>query len=189
MKRRRQVPPGQPENDPTTGSPGKGEPVFLAVGRLRRPHGIAGEMIMDVLTDFPERLRPGGTVYVGDAHEPMRIAGVRGHDRAIIIHLHGFDSPESAGRYRNAILFVKSTELPKLPEGAYYHHQLLGLKVIDESGMEIGQLAEILETGANDVYIVKTPDGKEILIPAIEDVITSIELESREMHVKLPQWL
>lgn len=144
---------------------------------------------MDVLTDFPERIRPGRTVYVGDTHEPMRIAGVRGHDRAIIIHLHGLDSPEATARYRNAILYVKSTELPALPEGAYYHHQLLGLRVIDESGKDVGRLADILETGANDVYVVKTPEGKEILLPAVEDVIIEVKLESHEIHVKLPEWL
>lgn len=189
MKRRRQVPPGQPEQDPTTGSPRPGEPVFLAVGRLRRSHGISGEMIMDVLTDFPERLQPGKTVYVGDAREPVRIAGIRGHDRAMIIHLQGLDSPEAAARFRNAMLFVKSTELPKLPEGEYYHHQLLGLKVLDEAGQEVGQLTDILETGANDVYLVKTPEGKEVLLPAVEDVIIEVNLDRREVRVRLPQWL
>jgi 16S rRNA processing protein RimM len=189
MKRRRQVPPGQPEKDPTTGSPLPGEPVFLAVGRLRRPHGIAGEMIMDVLTDFPERLQPGKTIYVGETHQPMVIAGVRGHDRALIIHLSGLDSPESAGRYRNLLMYVQAAELPKLPEGEYYHHQLLGLKVVDEAGCEVGRLDDILETGANDVYLVKTADGKEILLPAVEDVIIEVKLEQREIHVRLPEWL
>ncbi len=164
------------------------EPVFLAVGRLRRSHGIAGEMVMDVLTDFPERLQPGKIIFVGDAHEPILIEGLRGHDRSLIIHLHGLDSPESAARYRNALLFVKTADLPKLPEGEYYHHQLLGLKVLDEAGQEVGQLTEILETGANDVYLVKTPDGKEVLLPAIEDVIIEVRLDRHEMIVRLPEW-
>ncbi len=189
MKHRRHVPPGQPEKDATTGSPSPGEPVFLAVGRLRRPHGIAGEMIMDVLTDFPERLRPGKTIFVGEAHLPMRINGVRGHDQALIIHLSGLDSPEAAGRWRNALMFVKASDLPKLPEGEYYHHQLLGLKVIDETGHEVGRLEDILETGANDVYLVKTLDGKEVLLPAVEDVIIDVKLDQHEIHVRLPEWL
>jgi 16S rRNA processing protein RimM len=189
MKRRRQVPAGQPEQDSRTGSPGKGEPVFLAVGRLRRSHGLAGEMIMDVLTDFPERLYPGKTVYVGETHEPIRIEGVRGHNRELIVHMTGLDSPEAAGRYRNAILYVKSSELPKLPEGEYYHHQLLGLTAINEAGEELGRLTDILETGANDVYLVKTLDGNELLLPAVDEVILEVDLEHHQIRVRPPEYL
>ncbi len=188
MKRRRQTPAGQPNQDLNTGSPGQGEPVFLAVGRLRRSHGIAGEMLMDVLTDFPERLQKGKTVYVGETHEPIRIENVRGHDRELIVHLAGLENPEDAGRFRNAMVFVKSTELPELPEGEYYHHQLLGLNVVDEAGQELGRLMDILETGANDVYLVKTPDGKELLLPAVEDVILEVDLENHLVRVRPPEW-
>jgi 16S rRNA processing protein RimM len=188
MKRRRQVPPGQPQADQTTGSPTPGEPVFLAVGRLRRAHGIKGEMLMDVLTDFPERLRPGKIVYVGDAREPKRIAGVRGHNRELIVHLSGLDTPEATAPFRNVLVFVKAGDLPDLPEGEYYHHQLLGLAVVDESGRELGQLDQILETGANDVYLVKTPEGKELLLPAVEEVILEVDLERNQLRVRPPEW-
>ncbi len=188
MKRRRQVPPGQPQDEPGTGSPTPGEPVFLAVGRLRRAHGVKGEMLMDVLTDFPERLGPGKIVYVGDTHEPKRIAGVRGHDRELIVHLSGLDTPEAAAPFRNALVFVKAGELPDLPEGEYYHHQLLGLAVVDESGRELGRLDQILETGANDVYLVKTPEGKELLLPAVEEVILEVDLERNQIRVRPPEW-
>jgi len=188
MKRRRQVPTGKPEHESSTGSPGQGEPVFLAVGRLRRSHGIAGEMIMSVLTDFPERLGPGKTIYVGETHEEVKILGLRGHDRAMIIHLAGLDSPEAAARFRNAIVYVKTSELPKLPEGEYYHHQLLGLVVVNEAGEELGILADILETGANDVYIVKTPAEKELLLPVVDEVILEVDLEHNKIRVRPPEW-
>jgi len=84
---------------------------------------------------------------------------------------------------------VKAADLPRLPEGQYYHHQLLGLSVVDETGQVLGELAEILETGANDVYLVKTPLGKELLLPAIEDVILGVPLERKEMSVRPPDWL
>ncbi len=187
MKRRRQVPPQQPQ-DTNTGSPSPGEPVFLAVGKLRRPHGIKGEMVMEVLTDFPQRLRPGRTLYVGEAHEPIRIDSIRGHDQQIIVGFSGYNTPEEVGKFRNAILYIQSTGLPQLPEGEYYHHQLLGLNVVNEAGQSLGQLVEILETGANDVYVVKTPDGKELLLPAVEDVILEVNLERSEMRVRPPEW-
>lgn len=188
MKRRRQVPPGQPGEDTNTGSPLPGGPVFLAVGRLRRSHGIHGEMIMDVLTNFPERLRPGKIVYVGDAHEPIRLASVRGHDKAMIIGLSGVDSPEAVARFRNLLVYSKASELPELPEGEYYHHELIGLRVIDEAGQALGELTSILETGANDVYVIKTPVGKELLIPAVEDVVLEVNPERGEMRVRPPEW-
>ncbi len=190
MKRRRQVPPGQPqENNENTGSPSPGGPVFLAVGRLRRPHGVQGEMVMDILTGFPERLKAGKNVFVGEAHQPVRIVSMRGHDRSLIIRLAGLETPEEAGRYRNAILYVRSTDLPDLPEGEYYHHQLLGLAVVDEAGQRLGTLDHILETGANDVYVVKNADGKELLLPAVEEVILAVDLERGEVRVRPPEWL
>jgi 16S rRNA processing protein RimM len=145
-------------------------------------------MLMDVLTDFPERLRAGKTVYVGEGHQPIRIAGVRGYDRALIIHLSGIHSPEEAAPYRNLMLYVKASELPALPEGEYYHHQLLGLSVVDEMGNRLGELVEILETGANDVYVVETQEGKELLLPALDEVILEINLEQGEMRVRPPEW-
>ncbi len=189
MKRRRQVPPNQPQQDPSTGSPAQGEPVFLAVGRLRRSHGIQGEMIMDILTGFPQRLQAGKVVYLGDTHEQAELASVRGHDKALIVRLSGVHTPEETAKYRNLVVYVKATELPELPEGEYYHHDLMGLSIVDEAGEVLGTLDQILETGANDVYVVKTPEGKEILLPATEDVILEVNLERREMKVRPPEWL
>jgi 16S rRNA processing protein RimM len=189
MKRRRQLPLNQPSQDSSTGSPTPGEPVFLAIGFLRRPHGIKGEMTMDILTDFPERIQTGKKVFVGDEHELLEIVSVRGHDRALLIRFAGFENPEEAGRLRNKTVFTKTSELPTLPEGEYYHHQLLGLNVLSEDGSVLGVLENILETGANDVYLVRTGEGKELLLPAIEDVILEVNLERREMRVRPPDWL
>lgn len=160
----------------------------MVVGRLRRTHGVTGEIVMSVVTDFPERLRPGKTLYVGEAHEPVKLLGVRAHDRDLIVRFAGFDTPEEVGRLRNMDVFVEVSELPRLPEGQYYHHQLLGLVAVDEAGTRLGELTDILETGANDVYVVKNPDGKELLLPAIEEVILDVDLEKREIRVRPPEW-
>jgi 16S rRNA processing protein RimM len=188
MKRRRSQPSQPPENE-STGSPGQGEPVYLAVGFLRRAHGVRGEMIMDVLTDFPERLRPGNTVYLGDSREAVKIDAIRQNDRTVLVHLDGVNSPEDAARYRNTTMFIKAEGLPRLPEGSYYHHELLGLSVVDENGQALGTLEQILETGANDVYLVRTPESGELLLPAVDDVILNVDLERREVRVRPPEWL
>lgn len=189
MKRRRSVPPEQQPQETTTGSSSPGEPVFLAVGRLRRSHGLNGEILMDVLTDFPERLHVGKSVYVGDSHEEMHITGVRGHDRELIVHLRGITNPEEVARLRNALVFVKASDLPGLPEGEFYHHQLLGLTIVNEEQAVLGTLDSILETGANDVYVVTTPEGKELLLPAVDEVVLEVDLAKRQMVVRPPEWL
>ena len=85
-------------------------------------------------------------------------------------------------------MYIKAEALPELPEGEYYHHQLLGLKVINEAGLEVGSLTEIIETGANDVYVATSAEGKETLFPAIESVILWVDLGRNEMQVRLPDW-
>ncbi len=187
MKRRSQPVPEQ--NNSPTGSPTPGEPVFIAVGFLRRAHGVHGEMIMDVLTAYPERLRPGRKVFVGDEHEPVRLAAVRRHTPALLVRLEGCNTPEETARYRNKLVSVRVDELPPLPEGEYYHHQLIGLAVVTEAGETVGVLAEILETGANDVYLVRKTDGTELLLPAIEDVILAVDLEQKRVVVRLQEWV
>lgn len=188
MKRRSQIPPNS-QPDSSAGSPQSGEPVYLAVGRMRRPHGVKGEIVMEVLTDFPERLKPGKTLFVGEAHEPLQLAGIRGHAKEMILKLVGFDTPEEVGRLRKAVIYIKADELPKLPEGEYYHHELLGLAVVDEAGQKLGELFNIIETGANDVYVVKTPEGKELLLPAVEDFVLEVNLEKGEILVRPPDYL
>lgn len=166
------------------GSP-KGESIYLAIGFLRRPHGVTGEIIMDLHTDFPDRIKPGRKVYVGDKYETLTIGSVRMHGNGMLVRLRGVDSPESAGRFRNQWVYVKSTEVPALPEGQVYKHELVGLTVKTDSGENLGILDEIIETGANDVYVVKKESGGEILLPAIPDVILETDINERVMTVHL----
>lgn len=187
MKRRSQ-PPANTIKD-ATGSPSQAEPVFIAVGLLRRSHGIKGEILMDVLTDFPERIKPNRPVYVGEGHEPHRIESVRWNDRSLLVKLKGFETPEDVQRFRNQVVSVQTDQLPPLPKDTYYHHQLLGLKVVDEGGKTIGELDSILETGANDVYVVRDEDGKEYLFPAIEDVVLDVNLERKEIRIRPQEWI
>jgi 16S rRNA processing protein RimM len=167
-----------------TGSPSqKGELEFLVVGKLRRPHGFKGEILMDVITDFPDRLKAGKLVYVGEKHEPLHIDHIRWNDKTMLVVFQELDA-EKSGKYRNQFVFVKAENLPTLPEGVYYYHQLLGINVNDENNILLGILDEIIETGANNVYVVKQPDGGELLLPAIESVILEVDLGKKMMRVR-----
>jgi 16S rRNA processing protein RimM len=174
--------------DQITGSSLPGEPVFIVVGRLRRSHGVQGEIAMEVLTDFPDRLRPNTTIYLGERHLPMRIKKKRWKDQLLLLAFDGYDTCEHVNELRNQLVYIKSDAVPPLPEGEYYYHQLFGLHVKDEAGKELGVLTEILETGANDVYVVRSPDGHEILLPAIAPVILRVDLENSEIIARPPEW-
>jgi 16S rRNA processing protein RimM len=155
------------------------------VGKLRRPHGVKGEVLVNVLSDFPERLQPGTELFLGEKHQPVIIQSRREHNQGLLIAFEGFASREDLDNLRNIFLYVRSADRPELGEGEFYHHQLIGMTVAEEDGNELGRLAEILETGANDVYLVRSATGDETLLPAIEDVIVKVDVESQQITVRL----
>ena len=175
----------------TKNAPGSpdGEPVYLVVGFLRRAHGLHGEMIMDLHTDFPERLRSGRKLFVGDEHKAMTLSGTRPHAKGILVKFKGIETPEDAGRLRNQWVYVRAMDVPALPEGKIYQHELFGFKVVDENEDLLGELVEIIETGANDVYVVRNESGKEILLPAIPSVIRETDPVRRVIRVHLLEGL
>ena len=168
-----------------SGSPTNGEPVYLIVGYLRRAHGVRGEMVMEVQTDFPERLKANAKVFVGKNYQPMIIASARAHSEGLLIKLNGIDTPEDAARYRNQLVYVTAADRPPLPKGQFYVHELIGFDVVDEEENFIGKLTEITQTGANDVYVVTSRDGKEILLPAIPSVVLNIDADRGLIRVHL----
>ncbi len=169
-----------------SGSPSTGEPEYLVVGSLRRAHGVHGEMVMEVITDFPERLKPGSRVYVGEAYKPMTIESVRPHSEGLLIKFRGLTSPEEAARYRNKVVYVTTADRPPLPEGQHYEHEVLGFAVVEEgTGASIGTLREIMHTGANDIYVVERPDGGEVLLPVIASVVLGFDMIERTIRVHL----
>ena len=169
-----------------SGSPSTGEPEYLLVGSLRRPHGVRGEMVMEVLTDFPERLKPETKVFVGPSRKPVVIEGARVHSEGLLIKFEGVGTPEEAGRYRNQAVYVTAADRPPLPDGQFYEHQVIGFSVVeDESNELIGTLSGIMRTGANDVYVVARPDGSEVLLPVIASVVLKLDSGTRTVRVHL----
>ncbi|MBP6179560.1 MAG: 16S rRNA processing protein RimM [Anaerolineales bacterium] len=173
-----------PANQQSSGSPA-GEPVYLVIGYLRRSHGVSGEIIMDLHTDFPERIRKGRKVLVGEKRQPLTFDTVRPHKDGLLVSFRGIDTPEDVGKLRNQWVYVKAAEVPPLPEGQHYQYEMIGLDVVEDNGNPLGKLVEILETGANDVYVVRNESGKEILLPAIPPVILNLDMDSRILTVHL----
>ena len=167
------------------GSPGNGEPAYLAVGKLRHAHGVHGEILMEVYTDFPERLQPQDILYLGPAAGELKLVKRRTHNQGLLLTFEGYSTPEQVGELRNQIVYVRAQDRPPLPEGEYYHHQLIDLTVISDEGVTIGPVTEILETGASDVLVVRPETGPEVLIPVADAFIQRIDLDKREITVHI----
>lgn len=161
------------------------EPDFVLVGVLRRPHGLRGEVQVSIETDFPERLQPGVQLFLGEAHTPVTIRSYRLMDNGLLLSFKEFPDRNSLESIRNAPLFSRVQDSPPLPPGQYYRYQLMGLSVVTDTGEELGVLTQVLETGANDVYVVQSPTYGEVLLPAIEDVVLETDIEAKRMRVHL----
>jgi len=171
---------GQPAGPPTAGGP-----AYFIVGKVRRPHGVHGEVKAEIYANFRGRLNPKEVVYIGEKHSKLVIASRRPYDEGLLLGFEGVTTPEQAGWYRNQILSIAASELSELPDGEFYFHELFDLEVRDEQGNLLGTLTEIIETGANDVYVVRDASGREILIPAIPSVVLDVDLEAKMMKVHL----
>ena len=160
---------------------------YLAIGRIVRAHGIRGEVSMTVLTEFPERFETTKQVYLGNEFEaiPYTLLGHRWNKQNLLLRLEGITDRTQAEQLRNQYVQVPVEDAVPLPEGEFYLYQLVGLKVVSLSGELLGYIVDVLETGANDVYVVETIDQKQLLLPATDDVVKVIDLDQGQMTVEL----
>ena len=167
------------------------KPVFLAIAKIHKPHGLNGEVTVELLTDFPERIIKGKQIFIGEGHVPKFIDTVRKIDRQkYLISFLDHNSRDSVSGLCNQIVYVQDRELPDLSNDGYYHHDLIGMKVFSVEDREIGVLSEIIFTGASDVYVIRplNQNMKEILIPAIKSVVVGVDTKNKKMTVKLQEW-
>jgi 16S rRNA processing protein RimM len=159
----------------------------VAVARVVGAHGLRGELVCSLLTDFPERFQRTREVLVGDLLEPRRVERHRLHADRVVLKLAGVDDRPAAEALRGALVQVPIEQAVDLPPGSYYWHEVVGLRVEDRQGRYLGTVSEVIPTGANDVYVVRSSDGSpaETLLPAIKDVILEIDRESGLMRVEL----
>jgi 16S rRNA processing protein RimM len=177
------------------GSGGQGrtpEPHYLAIGRIVGAHGVRGELTVEILTEDPDRFRLLDRVYIGpEDEEPVswRLSSYRLHKGRALLKLAGLDDRTAAEGFRSQIVQVRREEALPLAEGEYYEYQILGLAVRTVTGEALGTVADIIDTGANDVYAVRGPDGRELLIPALESVVRLVDLQAGWLVVELPEGL
>lgn len=172
----------------TSGSPGSGEPGFLRVGKLRRAHGVKGEIPIEIYIEMFELLSPGCIVYIGHQHAPYNIEETRWKQNLLLVKFKEIGDRTIASQLTNKFVYVIDSQRPVLDEDGFYDHELIGITVFFESGEYAGKLTEVLETGANDVYVCVDPDGKEILIPVIDDMILTVDLEENKMIIRKMVW-
>ena len=161
-------------------------PGYIAVGFVRGPHGLNGELRVEPLTDHPHRFQAGATLQAGDRSYTVR--GSRMHQKALLLQIEGIDTRGQAEALRDLLFEVPESELPALGEGEYYRYQLIGMEVVDREGQSLGRIAEVLDTGANDVYAVRNEEG-ELLLPAIDTVIREVDVADGRMVVEVPSGL
>lgn len=170
------------------------EPRYLAVGRIVAPHGIRGELKVEILTDDPDRFGLLELVYLGREDEepvPWELVSYRLHKNQVLLQLKGCNDRAMAETMRGIFVQVPREEAIPLKDGEYYEYQIIGLEVKTVSGELLGRVIEILYTGANDVYVVRDddPSHREILIPVLDDIVLEIDLEAGSMVVELPEGL
>lgn len=175
-------------NGHDAGSQISSEPAFLILGKLRRPHGVQGEIPLEVYTQMLELLIPGSLVYVGDAHQPYTIENTRWKQELLLLKFTEVNDRTLISELTNELVYIKTNELPSLSEGDFYYHNLIGLQVYEDNGLFLGVLREVLQTGANDVYLIQNDTGDEVLIPATEEMILDIDLDQKKMVVSRMEW-
>jgi 16S rRNA processing protein RimM len=156
------------------------------VGYVRAPWGIRGDVLVDALTDFPQRFQPGAT-FLTNAGE-YTVQRARPHKGAIAIQFQHIDTRNQAEALRGLLLEIPEAEISPLAEGQYYQFQIVGIDVVDAQGNALGRIEEVLQTGANDVYVVRNDEG-ELLVPAIDSVVRHVDIEAGRMVVEPPAGL
>ena len=157
----------------------------IVIGRVGAAHGVHGDLRIIPLTDFPERFSALREVMVGD--ELLHVAHVKPQGKNFLMRFREYAVREDAQRLTGRLLTVARAEAAPLDEGEYYVFDIVGLTVYDEEDNELGSVENVFRTGSNDVYAVRSEDGRELLIPALRAVVQSIDVPSGRMTVRLPE--
>lgn len=162
------------------------------VGKIANTHGIRGELKIVPETDFPERFEIGNELIIVDSlnkQTPVTVQTSRLHKNLFIVQFAGFTNINDVEKYKGALLKIDAKNQLPLEEGEYYYHEIIGCKVITEEGQELGLISEVLTPGANDVWVVALPKGKQLLLPVIDDVILDVDVVNKMIRIHLMEGL
>lgn len=164
--------------------------VKLAIGTIVGSHGVQGELKVRLATDDPEHLATLKWIYLGDEERPRRLLGFRTHAGFALMKLKGITTPEQAASLRGESLRISGRDAKPLQPGEYFLYQVIGLKAVTEDGQEIGTVSDLIETGANDVFVITpTEPGPTQLIPSLPDVVLDIDPANGTMTVRPLEYL
>jgi 16S rRNA processing protein RimM len=160
---------------------------FFAIGKIVKSRGLKGELVVQPLTDRPERFQALNKVWVGTANSdasPFQLEDTRVKGQAIHLRLHEICTRDAADALVGKYLYVTDEDLVRLPQGTHFVHDVIGSRVIDERGRKIGTVEEVWKLPANDVYVVR--QGKrEHLVPAVQSVIERIDTQKKQVRVRM----
>lgn len=162
----------------------------VTIGRVVRPQGRKGELLVQVLSDRPDRFSALRRVLLPEPGGGTRLRNVVStwpHKGRFVVKLEGVDSIDAAEAFRGLELRIDQDELAALPAGSYYHHQLLGLLVVDGTGSELGRVAELMETGGGATVLVVRGEAGETLVPLAEPFLRQVDLAAGRMVVERPE--
>ncbi len=164
---------------------------YLQVGKILTTHGVRGEVKVMPLTDDPKRFDRLKWVYIERDGDQKRydIERVRYHKNSVIVKFKGIDDMNAAEALKDLFLEVDRRNAVKLPKDTFFICDIIGCEVYDSMRGRLGTVKNVLSTGSNDVYVVEAEDKKEILIPALKSVVTSVNIEERKITVILPEGL
>ncbi|MGO0122310.1 ribosome maturation factor RimM [Desulfothermobacter acidiphilus] len=166
-------------------------PDFVTVGEIVAPHGCKGGVKVRPLTDFPERFRETRRIliYLKGQRLPYTIVKVQPQGRFVLLELAEVQSMDEAEELRGGLLQVPREEVYPLPPGHFYIFELIDMEVYTEEGDFLGKVEEVLSTRAHDIFAVRSPAGRELLIPALKTVVLHIDTVAGRMKVRLPAGL
>lgn len=164
---------------------------YLRVGVIASTHGLKGEVKVFPTTDEPERFRKLKKVFLdtGKEYMPLKIRNVKFFKNQVILKFEEFQDINEVEKYRGKDLLIDREQAIPLAENENFIVDLIDMDVYDEKEQRLGTLTDVLQTGANDVYVVETDEGKEILLPAIPSCILDVDVDAAKMTVKIPEGL
>ena len=164
---------------------------YLLVGRVVKPHGLQGEVLIKVLSENPSRFDAGARLLVGKDPGAARLMGVassRLQQDRMLLQFEDTSSLEEAELLRDLLIFVGTDALEELSEGEFWEHELVGLSVVHRNGEVLGILGEVIDRPGQDLWSIKTPMG-DVLFPAAEPLVVSIDVEAGTIVVDPPEGL